>query len=135
MSTAAIYAIVPAAQQANLNAAFEAMGRGPGTFFVALTNDPSPSPESTVTHYHMYDASAQPEHFSEYAAAKAGTALPPDAYGNPVAWGQDGIISQEDAFAAFATLQQWANDSEEDPVSFAAGRRDALGLSVRPHPL
>lgn len=131
----AIYAIVTAAAAANLNAAFVAMQYGPGVFSIELTDDPTPDENSVVTHFHMYNAAANPSDFSDYAAAKAGNALPPDINGNPVAWGQDGIISEQDAFAAFAALQLWANDSDRSPTDFAGEQRAALGLSIKPQPI
>lgn len=131
----AIYAIISAAKVTDLNAAFEAMQYGPGVFAVELTDDPSPGENSIVTHYHMYNASADPADFSTYAIAKAGTALPRDIEDNPVAWGHGGLISEAAALSAFADLQIWANDSERLPHEFAAEQRAGLGLSIKPAPL
>lgn len=118
----AIYAIVPAAHQATINAVGEALSRGQW-FTSALTNDPSPSPSSVKTHFHMYDALAKAQDYADYAAAKAGLALPPDINGDPVAWGEDGNPSTADAFAAFGSFQLWANDSDREPADFAAEQR------------
>lgn len=131
----AIYAIIPATQAVNLNLAFAAMQFGPDVFSVALTDAPSPTENATATHFHMYNASASPTDYAAYAAAKAGTALPLDFYGNPVAWGEEGLISEADAYEAFAALQLWANDSDRNPGEFAAEQRAGLGLSIRPMPL
>lgn len=125
----AIYAIIPAEHADALNAVGETLSRGQW-FTGALTDDPSPSPSSAKTHYHMYDALAKAQDFADYAAAKAGTALPSDINGDPVAWGQNGAPTEQEAFAAFANLQLWANDSEREPADFAAEQRAGLGLSV-----
>lgn len=130
----AIYAIVAAAQRDDLNLAFAAMQYGPDTFSVELTDETPATWSSTTTHFHMYNAGANAQDFSDFAAAKAGTALPPDIYGNPVAWGVDGAISEVDAFAAFTGLQMWANDSDRLPADFALEQRVGLGLTVKPGP-
>lgn len=128
----AIYAIIPAAQATDLNAAFAAMQYGPGVFGQPLTTDDPATFSSPVTHFHMYNAAANPGDFSDYAAAKAGAVLPPDVNGNPVAWGEDGSIEEAAAFAAFAGLQMWANDSDRDPAEFATEQRAGLGLNEIP---
>lgn len=124
----AIYAIIPAAEVETINAVGVALKRGPW-FSGQLTDDPSPSPASGVTHYHMYDATAKATDFSDLVAAKAGLALPLDFYGDPVVWGEGGAPSEADAFAAFATMQLWANDSTREPADFADEQRVALGLN------
>lgn len=130
----AIYAIIDAAHVDDLNAAFVAMQCGPGVFATELTDDVSPSETSTVTHFHMYNAAANPRDYSDYAAAKAGSVAPPDINGDPVAWGVDGNISEAAALAAFSALQIWANDSDRSASEFAAEQRQGLGLSIKPTP-
>lgn len=127
----AIYAIVPALHLEIINAAGVALGRGPW-FSGLLTTDPSPTTESDVTHHHLYDTFAKPEDYSALAAAKAGTALPLDFHGNPVDWGVGGIISEADAYEAFAAIQFWGNDSEREPADFAEEQRAGLGLKLKP---
>jgi len=126
----AIYAIIPAASLSVMNAVGEALGRG-AIFSGSLTDDPSPSPASAVTHHHFYAAAASASDFSDFAAAKAGFALPLDVNGNPVVWGEGEAPSEAEAYAGFATMQMWANDSTREPADFAAEQRAALGLSLR----
>ena len=124
-----IYAIIPTASLAVLNAVGKALGRGQ-LFSGYLTDDPDPTPESTITHHHFYDAVATPAEFSILAAAKAGEALPLHNNGNPVAWGTGDAPTEAAAYAAFATMQMWANDSTREPADFAEEQRAGLGLSL-----
>lgn len=127
-----IYAIIPTAQQSDLNAFFVAYGWGTGTFGQPLTTDNPATYTSPATHWHSYNASAAPQDFSLFSLAKAGTLPENDMNGNPIAYGVGGVVSEAAALAAFAELQLWANDSDEEPWTFAAQRRAALGLSVIP---
>lgn len=127
-----IYAIIPAAQQADLNAFFVAYGWGAGTFSGPLTTDNPATFTSPATHFHHYNASAAPGDFSLFSLAKAGTLPELDMSGNPIPYGVGGVVSEAAAAAAFAELQLWANDSDENAYGFAAQRRAALGLSTVP---
>lgn len=127
-----IYSIIPDAQRAALNAFFVAFGWGMGTYNQALTTDDPATTSSPATHWHSYNASAAPGDYSLFSLAKSGTLPVNDMNGNPIPYGIDGVISEADALAGFAALQLWANDSDENPGSFAQGRREALGLFVRP---
>lgn len=124
----AVYAIAPEAKVTALNAVFEALQRGP-VFLLGLTTDSPSTPSSPITHRHMYDDNANPWDYAEYSAAKAGTALPRDIYGNPVAWGEDGNPTEAEAYAAFIGLELWANNSSREPADFAQEQRDGLGLT------
>lgn len=125
----AIYAITDENNVPALNAVFEALLRGP-VFSARLTTDNPSTPASPTTHRHMYDASANARDFADYVAAKEGLALPPDINGDPVAWGEGGLPTEVSAYAAFATLQLWANDSTREPSDFADEQRIGLGLNV-----
>lgn len=127
-----IYSIIPAANRPALNAFFEAYGYGPGTYDVPLTDDAVPTTSSPSTHFHSYNASASPTEYSLFSAAKAGTVPPDDKNGDPIPYGVGGVISEADALEAFSHLELWANDSAEEPWSFAAGRREALALNLIP---
>ena len=124
----AIYAIIPMEKHEVMNAIGEATLRR-AMFSPALTTDNPPTPASPVTHAHMYDATANASDFSDYSAAKAGLALPPDINGDRVAWGTGGIPTEAEAFAAFAAWELWANDISRDPADFASEQRLALGLN------
>lgn len=127
-----IYSIIPAAQRLALNAFFVAYGWGQGTYDQPLTTDDPATTSSPATHYHNYNASAQPGDFSLFSLAKAGTLPVNDMNGNPIPYGEEGVVSEADAIAGFAALQLWANDSDEPTGPFAEGRRSALGLSLIP---
>ena len=127
-----IYSIIPTAYRPALNAFFEAYGYGPGTYDQPLTDDAVPTVSSPATHFHSYNASASPTEYSLFSEAKAGTIPPNDKNGDPIAYGQGGVVSEVDALAAFEHLELWANDSSEEPSAFAAGRRAALGLNTIP---
>lgn len=125
----AVYAIAAESQVTALNAVFDALLRGP-VFSLGLTTDNPATPSSPITHRHMYDDAANPWDYAEYAAAKAGTALPRDINGGAVAWGEDGNPTESEVYAAFVGLQLWANDSDREPADFAAEQRAGLGLTV-----
>lgn len=120
-----IYSITTAAHRPALNAFFVAYGWGIGTYDVPLTSDVVPSMSSPPTHYHNYNASAAPGDYSLFSQAKAGTLPENDINGDPIPYGVNGVVSAEDAIAAFATLQLWANDSDENSGTFILGRREA----------
>lgn len=128
----AILAIVTAAQRANLNLAFNAMGRGPDTFSRAVCElDPEATWETPPTHYASYNAVADIADAAKFASAQAGT-LPLDDAGDPVNWGEDGNPSEEDAIAAFAELQFWVNASDVEPLVFAEANLTAANLQFVP---
>ncbi|MGV0909273.1 hypothetical protein [Martelella sp. FOR1707] len=125
---ASVYAIIPMTHHVIMNKIGQAMLRGE-MFTPALTTDNPSTPSSPITHAQMYDATANTTDFANYSAAKAGTALPPDVNGDPVAWGTGDIPTEAEAFAAFAVWELWANDSSRSPSVFAAEQRSGLGLS------
>lgn len=44
----------------------------------------------------------------------------------------DETITEADAFAAFAAIQLWANDSDRSPLEFSAEQRAGMALSLIP---
>jgi hypothetical protein len=127
-----IYAIIPSAQQSDINSFFVAYGWGTGTFGGKLTIDNPATVTSSVTHHHSYNASAAPGDFSLFALAKAGMLPENNMNGDPIPYGVGGVVTEAAALAAFAALQLWANDSDENAYAFAVQRRAALGLSMVP---
>lgn len=97
-----------------------------------LTDDAVPTTSSPQTHFHSYNASASPNAYSLFSGAKAGIIPPNDKNDDPIPYGVGGVISEADTLEAFSHLELWANDSAEEPWEFAAGRREALGLSTIP---
>lgn len=81
-----------------------AMGTGWGGFGVVLIgiND-TDIPTATPTGYYQYDASASSDLVATLQAIAGGDVPGLDINGNPILWGQNGIISQADAIAAFAS--------------------------------
>lgn len=128
----ATYAIVPAAHQAAINAAFIAMNYGGAVFTTPLTTASPALEGSPHTHYSMYNDPANPTEYALLAAAKLGTIPPVGVWGDPVAWGEGGLISEADALVAFASLQIWVNDSERSSTDFITEQRVGLGLSLVP---
>lgn len=124
--TTAIFAFVPSASKLNLAAALSAvMGRQMG-FLIRLTAKETPT--AAPTHFGLYDEGGTAEDALLYSTCKAGTLPIADKNGLPIAWGEDGLLSIEDAAAAFATLQLWLNDSDVQPPVFAATNIAAAGL-------
>lgn len=80
-----------------------AMGTGWGGFGVVLIgiND-TDIPTATPTGYYQYDASASSDLVATLQALAGGDVPGLDINGNPILWGENGIISQADAIAAFS---------------------------------
>lgn len=135
MSQHGIFAIVSAAQRANLNLVFAAMAMGPDTFSRRITTDDPATTGSAVTHYGMYNAAALAGDALLYDNAKSGTLPALDLNGQPIAWGVDGVISETDALAAFGAMQFWLNSSDMQPPDFAAAIMGQAGLSYVPDEL
>jgi len=128
-----ILAICTAAARTNLNLVFAAMGLGPDNISRRLTDDPTPTVSSEVTHYAMYNAAALATDAQTYDQAKLG--FPPNetVEGFPIFWGQNGVISEPDAVAAFQSMQFWLNSSDMEPSVFAEEAiMPTLGLSYVP---
>lgn len=80
----------------DINRVWEAMSRGPGTFTRKLCAiDANATWQTPATHYLMQDMSATDSDVAEWQALCSGD-LPPITG----TWGEDGIISAEDAQAA-----------------------------------
>ena len=80
-----------------------AMGTGWGGFGVVLIgiND-ADTPTATPTGYYQYDASADSDLVATLQALAGGDVPGLDINGNPILWGENGLISQADAISAFA---------------------------------
>ncbi len=87
------------AAKAGINAVLEAQGLGPDNISVPLCAiDPEATWETPPTHWYMQDMSATDTLAASWQAYSSGT-LPEIA----VTWGEDGIISEQDALNAVAT--------------------------------
>lgn len=127
-----ILGICSAAHRTNLNLAFAAMGMGPDVMTRRITDDPAPTTSSEPTHFGMYDASAKVEDGVTYASAKDGFLPNTDVNGQPIYWGENGIISEPDAVAAFQSFEFWINDSTMATPDFAAAIMAQAGLIYVP---
>ena len=121
----AIFAFVPASAKSNLDAAMSAVLAGQRAFVIPL----GATIAGPATHFGMYDETTRaPANAVLFSACKAGDVPDEDVNGDPIAWGEDGILSLVDAQAAFATLQYWLNDSDVPPHVFAMTNAGAAGL-------
>lgn len=90
-----------AAYRDNINAVWEAMGRGPNNISRKLCAiNPSATWETPATHYMMQDMGAIDTDVARWQALCAGTLPTLDDLGSPIPWGDPGFISQQDAIAA-----------------------------------
>lgn len=126
--------IVTAAARANARLVWQAMGRGPNSFLMPLTDDADPTPESTVTHWAMHDGSATDTDVAEWQALTNGD-LP--AVPEGTVWGEDDVISAADAIAACsaANLQVYSAAGSVVPLEHMEGVIAGRGLRVRPSEL
>lgn len=93
--------IVTAAARVDLNRVWDAMGRGPATFSIALCEiDPEATWETPATHYGMQDMGAQKSDVDSWLAMASDNDLPSLPAG--VVWGENGVISAQDAQAAIS---------------------------------
>lgn len=104
MSTPLPYlGVTSAANVADVRLVLGAMGTGWGGFGVVLIDlADTDTPSATPTGYYQYDASASSDLVATLQAIAGGDVPGLDINGNPILWGQGGIISQADAIAAFA---------------------------------
>lgn len=113
MGQRSVVAVVVAAAQAGNNAIWEAMDRGPGTFSVPL----SANGQEPATHYLMHDGSATDEDAIAWQAMTDGTLPTLTMWGQPITWGQNGVISEQDAIdaAGGGNLEVWSRAGGTDP--------------------
>ena len=131
MTTQPCVGIVKAADRTNANLVWSAWGRGPNNFFRRLTDDPSPTPSSTVTHYIFADSSTSVEDVQIIQGFANGD-LPPLPDG--LAWGVDGTISAADALAAIDgdSLQCYSASGNVAPLDHCNAILASRGLSWVP---
>jgi len=122
------------AKHTDCNRTFDAIGRGPNTFSVALVaaSDDSATYQSPATHWLGQDMSATDELTSIWLAMTNGEM--PAITGS---WGEDGIISEVDAVAACTSgnLQVYSAGGLIDSAAAMAWRNAVLegaGLKLRP---
>lgn len=123
--------VVKAADRENANLVWSAWGKGPDTFSRRLTDDPSPTTSSTVTHYLFADSSTSVEDV-QIIQAMANGDLPPLPTG--YAWGVDGVISAADALAAIDgdSLQCYSASGNVAPLDHCNAILASRGLSWVP---
>jgi microcystin degradation protein MlrC len=134
MTTQPCVGIVKAADRTNANLVWAAWGKGPGTFSRKLTDDPAPTPASTVTHYLFADSSTSVEDVQIIQGFANGD-LPPLQPG--AAWGVDGAIEAADALAAIDgdSLQCYSASGNVTPVDHVSAILASRGLSFVPDDL
>lgn len=94
-----VIGIATAAAVTNVNLVLQAMGRGPGNISRKATTVANPAWDATPTHYFMSDQGVTPE-FQAQLLGFANGDLPPLPEG--VVWGEEGVISAQDALAAIS---------------------------------
>lgn len=128
-----VIGIATAAAVDNVNLVLEAMGRGPGNISRKATTVADPAWDATPTHYFMSDQGVTPE-FQAQLLGFANGDLPPLPEG--VVWGEEGVISAQDALAAIASPNfSFASFSGAfTPGEQVQAALDALGLHIIPFP-
>ena len=111
-----------------INAVLEALGRGPNNISRKLCAiDPEATHETPATHYMMQDMGAQDTDVLLWAGMKAGN-LP-----DTVAWGEEGIISEQDAIAACAGMNLYSAAQDfKLPWEWCADVLASVGLQFVP---
>jgi len=115
-----------------------AMGLGPEGFSGPLvaSSDATATPETEPTGFFEFDNNADSDLVATLEALCGGDVPGLDINGNPIMWGEDGIISQADAIAAFAHPNVkiigfvGVSDTERDGIF--ASVIDDLGYKRRP---
>ena len=131
--TCAIFATIPAAVRDDFNAALSAVKGEQYAFIRRVTDDLPATISSPLTAWAMYDDTANPADAALYSSCKAGNFPEVDQKnGNPIGWGEDGLIALVDAEAAFAQLEYWLNDSEMSPSAFATMIMAQQGIDYIP---
>lgn len=126
-----VIAIGAAAHATNINAVLEAMDRGPGSLSRKLTTVADPAWTEAPTHLFMSDQGVT----EEFVATLLGFAdgeLPPLPEG--VAWGDNGVIAEQDAIDAVdgANFKVFVSSGDVSPAAQVAAAVGAEGLYVIP---
>lgn len=123
--------IVTAAVKDNVNAVWEAMGRGPSAFIRKVTTQAPPNANATTTHYLMNDESAIKADVDAWQALASGDL--PQITGS---WGVNGVIAAATAQAACAAanLQCYTASGNVTPSEHAAGVLSGRGLYLQDDP-
>lgn len=139
MSTPLPYlGVVTAAAAANVRLVLGAMGLGFGGFGVPMVaqGDEEATPESEPTGFMQYDGSADSELVAALQSLVAGVAPAIDGFGSTIAWGEDGLIAEADAVAAFGgesvQIISAAGVAAGDLQAWRNANIDALGYRMRP---
>lgn len=132
MTIQPVIAVAAAATIVNTRKVWEAQGLGSEAFSRALTNDPSPTPESTVTHYMMSDDSCTVEMVAAWQAMANGDL--PQING---VWGEAGVIEAADAMEATnaTNLQVYSASGDVVPLDHANAILASRDLSFVPDPV
>lgn len=131
MSVQPVIAIAAAATIVNTRKVWEAQDLGPEAFSRALTDDPSPTPQSTVTHYLMSDDSCTVEMVAAWQRMANGGLPEIDGV-----WGEGGIVSAADAMEATNAdnLQVYSASGNVVPLDHANAILASRGLKFVPDP-
>lgn len=129
MSNQPIVCIISASAVTDGNLVWKAWGKGPGTFSVPLTDDPTPVTSSTVSHYLMADSSTSVEDVQIIQGFANGD-LPPISG----SWGVGGVIGAAAAQAAITgtNLQCYSASGDVVPLDHVNAILASRGLSLIP---
>lgn len=139
MSTPLPYlGVVKASAADDVRLVLGAMGLGFGGFGVALVaaDDDTATFSTTPTGYHQYDDTADSDLVAALQALVGGDVPGLDQSGNPIMWGENGVITQADAIAAFGSENVQIISAVGVPPALLESWRDdnvgALGYKLRP---
>lgn len=129
MTIQPVIAVAAAATIVNTRKVWEAQGLGPEAFSRRLTDDTTPTPSSTVTHYMMADDSCMVEMVAAWQAMAHGDLPQIDGV-----WGEDGVIGAADAMEATNSdnLQVYSASGNVVPLDHANAVLQSRGLHFVP---
>jgi len=132
MTIQPVIAVAAAATIVKTRKVWEAQGLGSEAFMRRLTDDPNPTPSSTVTHYMMSDDSCTVEMVAAWQRFATGGL--PEVTG---VWGQNGVISAADAMEGTnaANLQVYSASGDVVPLDHANAVLASRNLSFVPDPV
>ncbi len=137
MSTPHPYLVITSTEFVdNARLVYGAFGLGFGSIATALVDKDGPNaPTTTPTGYCMFDESATSDIVGALQALVGGDVPGLDKDGNPILWGESGIISQADAIATFAHPNVQIISAVGWPMetihTWRAATVDAKGYAVR----
>lgn len=139
MANAPCICICVESAREDLDAIWAAMGRGPVTFERKLCsiNEQNPTDQTPPTHRVMQDMSATDELVAQWAAMAQNNDLP--SLPADVVWGENGVISAQDAQAAIANgnlfvFPAYGLETEQDELNWQAGAIAGMQLRFVPDP-